>query len=271
MTVLVTGATGTTGRRVAELLDAAGAGVRRAARSTSPGFDWLDPATHDAAFDGVERMYLLPPVATPDPAPVVAPVLERAVRRGLRRVVLLSSSAVGRGTPGPGVVQQVVRDTAPEPCVLRPSWFAQNLVGEHLAARGLRAGEVVTATGDGRVPFVDAADIAAVATALLLDPAPPEHDVVVTGPEALSYDDVCSIWTEVTGRAARHRRVDVPAMADRLVADGMPADYAAVLAGLDGLIADGAQAATSDAVRRITGHDPRSVRDVLREAGPVRP
>lgn len=270
MTVLVTGATGTTGRRVAALLESAGADVRRAARSTSPGFDWLEPATHDAAFEGVESLYLLPPLATPDPAPVVAPALERAVRHGLRRVVLLSAAAVERGTPGLGAVQDVVLGTAPEPSLLRPSWFTQNLLGDHLTARGLRAGEVVTATGDGRVPFVDAGDIAAVAAALLLDPAPPEPDVVVTGPEALSYDDVCAIWTEVTGRPARHRPVGVAAMAERLVADGMPADYADVLAGLDGLIATGAQARTSDAVRRITGRAPRSVRDVLREACPAR-
>lgn len=95
--------------------------------------------------------------------------------------------------------------------------------------------------------------------------------MLVTGPEALSYDDVCAIWTEVTGRPARHRPVSVSAMTARLVADGMPADYAAVLAGLDGLIATGAQARTSDAVRRITGRDPRSVRDVLQEACPARP
>lgn len=270
MTVLVTGATGTTGRRVADLLETAGADVRRAARSTSPGFDWLDPATHDAAFEGVESLYLLPPLATPDPAPVLAPVLERAVRRGLRRVVLLSAAAVERGTPGLGAAQDLVLDTVPEPSVLRPSWFTQNLLGDHLTARGLRAGELVTATGNGRIPFVDAGDIAAVASALLLAPAPPEPDVVVTGPAALSYDDVCAVWTDVTGRPARHRTVTVSEMTARLVADGMPADYAAVLAGLDGLIATGSQARTSDAVRRITGRDPRSVRDVLREAYPAR-
>ncbi|ALE75295.1 oxidoreductase [Pseudonocardia sp. EC080610-09] len=266
MTVLVTGATGTTGSRVAALLDDAGADVRRAARSTPVRFDWADPATHDAAFDGVDRLYLLPPLATPDPAPVVAPVLERAVGRGLRRVVLLSAAAVERGTPGLGAVQDLVAETVPEPVLLRPSWFTQNLLGDHLAARGLRSGELVTATGDGRLPFVDAGDIAAVAAALLLADGPPEPDVVVTGPEPLSYDDVCAVWTDVTGTPARHVAVSVAAMTDRLVADGMPADYAAVLAGLDGLIATGAQSGTSDAVRRWTGREPRSVREVLAAA-----
>lgn len=263
MTVLVTGATGTTGRRVADLLTRAGAPVRRASRSSPQRFDWGDPATHDPAFAGADRAYLLGPLADPDPAQTVRPVLERAVDRGLRRVVLLGSSAVERGGAGLGALADLVATTVPEPVVLRPSWFAQNFLGGPPNDRGLSRGRVVTATGDGRVPFVDAADIAAVAVHALLAPAPPAPDLVVTGPEALSYAAVCALHTALTGRQADHESVTADDLAARLVAQGVPAAYATVLAGLDDLVRSGSQAGVTDVVERLTGRPPRSLRQVL--------
>ncbi|CAN5516548.1 hypothetical protein BH11ACT6_BH11ACT6_26840 [soil metagenome] len=59
----------------------------------------------------------------------------------------------------------------PEWTVLRPSWFMQNFTGDHLVAQEIMTGEIVTTTGTGRVAFIDAADIAAVARHALLDEA----------------------------------------------------------------------------------------------------
>ena len=83
----------------------------------------------------------------------------------------------------------MVRSTMPEWTVLRPSWFMQNFTGDHLVAQGVRDGEIVTATGDGRVAFVDAADIAAVAGRALIDDEPHNAEYILTGPDALSYED----------------------------------------------------------------------------------
>ncbi|MCO5611503.1 hypothetical protein L7F22_065756 [Adiantum nelumboides] len=233
MTVLVTGATGTTGRRVAALLESAGADVRRAARSTSPGFDWLEPATHDAAFEGVESLYLLPPLATPDPAPVVAPALERAVRRGLRRVVLLSAAAVERGTPGLGAVQDVVRarPRSRRSCDLRGS---------------PRTCSVTTSPHAGCVPVRSSPR-----------PGTAGSRSSTRGTSPPSPPRCCSTrhrrsrtwWSPSRGAVLRRRVQDLdrghrtagptpPGGRGRdgraVVADGMPADYADVLAGLDG-------------------------------------
>ncbi|WP_408055588.1 hypothetical protein [Streptomyces apricus] len=49
-TVLVTGATGKTGRQVAEAAGAAGLRVRAASRGGEVRFDWYDPSTWDGAL-----------------------------------------------------------------------------------------------------------------------------------------------------------------------------------------------------------------------------
>jgi uncharacterized protein YbjT (DUF2867 family) len=267
VTVLVTGGTGTTGSRVAAAVRERGVPVRVASRRPGRGqvrFEWADPGTHAAALDGVRGVYLVAPIGVADPAPLVAPFLDTARERGVRRVVLLSSSAVPEGAPGLGELHRMVCAAVPEPTVLRPSWFMQNFLGDHPHARSARAdGEIVSATGSGRVAFVDAGDIAAVAAHALADEEPHVGEYVLTGPEALSYADVAAILSEVVGRPVRHRAVGVAELTERFVGAGYPADFAAVLAALDGMIAGGAEARTTSVVREVTGRPPRSFREVV--------
>lgn len=259
MNTLVIGGTGTTGSLLANLLPDARVGTRKPAKDDHVRFDWDVPATFGAALEGVGRVYLIPPLGVADPAGVVESFLARA--RLVRRVVLLSSSAVPESATGMGALPALVR-TMPEWAVLRPSWFMQNFTGDHPVAAGVRAGEIVTGTGDGRVGFVDAADIAAVAARALLDPLPHNTDHVITGPEALSYADAAAIITEVTGRPVRHRAVGTEEMTERL-ASALPREFAAVLAQLDEDIRHGAEDRVTTTVEDVTGKPPRSFRDFL--------
>lgn len=264
--VLVIGATGTTGSRVVRRLVERGAQVRGASRHPGPGgavFDWSDPTTHAGALDGVERLYLVPPIGDAQPGPVVRPFLERALAGSLRRVVLLSASAVEPAQSGVGALHAMVREIVPQWAVLRPSWFMQNLTGDLPAAQGVRRGRVTTATGEGRVGFVDAEDIAAVATMLLLTDQPPADEYVLTGPQALSWAEVCALAGEVSGHPVEHQSLSVAAIAEMMTGSGIPADFAAMLAGLDEAISHGAEDRTTDTVQRVTGRPPRSMADFL--------
>lgn len=85
-TILVTGGTGKTGRRIAERLVQLGHPVKLASRSGEAAggagaarFDWNDAGTHDAALAGVARVYLVAPVGAPDPYPVMAEFIDRAL------------------------------------------------------------------------------------------------------------------------------------------------------------------------------------------------
>jgi len=210
--VLVTGASGTTGSRVAAQLVARGVAVTAANRSgASPHgthgirFDWYDRSTHETALADVDGAYLIPPSRDADPQAAMAPFLERARAAGVRRVVLLSNAVTSLGGPGSGAVHQAIAGMFDEWAVLRPSWFMQNVTGNHLLAQSIRARHAITtATRNGRVGFVDAHDIARVAVEALLAPAPLNTDLILTGPEALSYDDVAAILTDISGQTITH-------------------------------------------------------------------
>ncbi|MFE3739611.1 NmrA family NAD(P)-binding protein [Streptomyces sp. NPDC059134] len=226
-------------------------------------FDWYEPATHAAALDGADRVYLIPPVGDPDPAAVMVPFLRRARAAGVRRAVLLSSSAIPAGGPAVGAVHQLLPDLFEQWAVLRPSWFMQNFTGAHAHAVSIREeGAIWTATGSGRVGFVDVEDIAAVAVHALTDEHAPNTDLVLTGPEALGYDDIAATLTQVTGRPVTHHRLSYEQMRDRLTAQ-VPAEFAAMLAGMDRAIAEGAEDRTTDTVRRLTGRPARTFRALL--------
>ncbi|MFD7781873.1 NAD(P)H-binding protein [Streptomyces nojiriensis] len=274
-TTLVIGATGTTGSRTTAQLVAAGRRVKAGSRRATPlpgaepvRFDWYDPTCFADAVAGADRVYLVPPVGDPDPAAVMLPFLDRARAAGVRRAVLLSSSAITEGGPAVGQVHRALPGLFDEWAVLRPSWFMQNFTGTHAHADSIRADGVIrTAAGTGRVGFVDADDIAAVAARALTDDRAPDTDLVLTGPRTLSHDDVAALLTEVTGRRVVHHHLTYEAMRDRLAAV-IPAEFAAMLAGMDRSIAEGAEDRTTDTVHRLTGRPPHDFRTVaVRELG----
>jgi uncharacterized protein YbjT (DUF2867 family) len=269
MTVLVLGASGQVGRGVAAGLGDRGFDVRPAGRAPRRGwvrFDWDDPATYAAAVAGVEAVHLLPPQGDPDPLPRVEAFLAEAREAGVRRVVLLSSSAIEAGDSGLGEVHAALAASWPEWGVLRPSWFMQNFTGHHQQAERIREhGEIVTATGDGRIAFVDVADIAAVGVHALTAAESPQAGLLVTGPEALSYDEVAATVSRVSGRTVRHRKVAEPAVAQWLTEEGVPAQFATMLAAMDAALATGAGDVVSEVVERSTGRAPRSFKDLAEE------
>ena len=261
--VLVTGGTGNTGRRISARLGELGFVARVASRSGSGSgqvrFDWADASTHAEALRGVSRVYLVAPALVADPSAMMGAFIERALAGGVRRLVLLSSSAISEDAPGLGAVARRLRETAPEWAVLRPSWFMQNFIDPRQphAVSLQRDGVVVTSTGTGRVGFVDADDIAEVGVRALVDGRSHDAAHVITGPEALGYDEVAAIVGGVTGRTMRHVAVSDEQARARLVQAGLPEGYAALLVGLDAAIRDGAEDRVTDTVLRVTGRAPR--------------
>ncbi|NJQ14903.1 NAD(P)H-binding protein [Streptomyces bohaiensis] len=272
--VLITGGTGKTGSALAELLRKSGVPVRVASR-TPPAdapdavrFEWSDPVTHPAALHGMDRVYLVPPVDTTDPMPLVEPFLDEAERLGVRRLVLLGSAIVLPGAAGALELAAHVR-ARPGWVVLRPSGFMQNFLAPHpLGERIRRRGEIRTAAGTGRVGWIDARDIAAAAAALLTGPnGQPDdrRDYLLTGPKALSYHEAAQIITMRTGRPIRIAPVGVAEQVETYRASGMPDAFATALAAVDAGIRAGRDNQISTTVLDLTGRPPRAFTEFVQD------
>lgn len=268
-TILVTGGTGKTGSRVVEQLRGKGVSPRVGTRSpkneNEVRFDWKNPSTFNDAFKGIEAVYLVAPTDTVDSLGAMQKGLEAALAAGVNRFVLLSASSLNEGGPMMGAVHAWLRSNAPAWVVLRPTWFMQNFSELHHRDSIRDESAIFTATGDGRIGFIDAKDIAACATALLVAPSVNNTDYILTGPEALSYDVVAETLSNQLGRQITHHRLSVDGLAERHQSLGLPQEYAKTLAAMDDAIAGGSEDRVTDHVQALTGLAPTSMSEFVRQ------
>ncbi len=272
-TILVTGGTGKVGRRLADRLTKRGGAVRIASRRPPQNsdtdtaeyryFDWADETTYAPILSGVQRLFLVAPIGTVDPSTQMIRFLEYALQSGVRRVVLLSSTLITPDMPGLGAVHKAIQEQMPEWTALRPSWFMQNFVENHYHAASIKKdGVIVTATGDGRVGFIDVEDIADVGMRALLDEQAHNTDYILTGPQALSYAEAANILSTTFERPIRYEFTQPDELEAHLVALGVAAPFAAVLARIEYEgIRNGLEDRVTPVVEQVMGHPPRSLRD----------
>lgn len=217
--VLVTGARAKTGAPAARQLVAAGVDVRGGSSDPSrvrvPGvepvrFSWDEEQTWAPALDGVDAVFLVRPDRA-DAPDLAARFMART--RPDTRVVLLSETA--QGTYGPDDwaprVEAAVRDGGRPWTIVRPGWFMQVLTDPRFFLQDVADGRLPFPSGDARLAWIDARDIAAVAVAALLDPAHEGLTHVISGPEALTLAETAEVLASGLGRPVRHEDVDVAA------------------------------------------------------------
>jgi uncharacterized protein YbjT (DUF2867 family) len=274
--LLVTGATGTTGRELVAALVARGAPVRALVRDAARGRDLLGdgvelvegdferPETVVAAFEGVERVYVLTP-----PHPQQAD-WERGVLAGARDAgveLVVRHSLQGADDDSPMAAARLHRRSERELeasglpfVVLRPNFFDQTFAGGMVVQ-----GAMYTAAGDGRVSFVDVRDVAGAAAAVLTGDGHEGRTYTLTGPEALTFAEAAAVIGEVTGRPVQHVNVPAEQLAAGMAQAGVPDWLAQDIAALQTAYAAGAGAEVTDDVRMLTGRDPRPFREFVRE------
>ncbi|MEU8361897.1 NAD(P)H-binding protein [Nonomuraea sp. NPDC048882] len=255
--ILVLGATGTTGRRVAGQLRAAGHRVRAASRSAETRFDWTDPATWQAAVSGASALYLMAPDGTPiDPA-----FVSLAVEQGVERIVLLSSGGIETmGDERLLSAERTVRDSPAAWTILRPSWFDQNF-DEGFLRPAIMAGELVLPLGDVGQGFVDAGDIAAVAATALTEDGHAGQTYELTGPRSLPFEEAVQIIGRASGREVRYKGGDE----DYIAANGFSGESIQATKAFAALRALGDQPVT-ETVAQVTGHPPKSFETYAKQA-----
>lgn len=270
-TILVTGATGKTGRRLIPLLVRRGATVRAASRGPGfarPGvepvrFDWTDESTYEAARKGVNAIYVVyDPGASGDPAEQVRALLDGAAEAGVSRVVLLSALGVDQAPSDvpPRRVELAVESSGVPSTILRPGAFMQNFSEPHLTQQleGIReTNEIVMPGGDGVVSWVSTEDIAAVAAAAITESGHEGKGYTLVGPEPLTMAEVTVLISAAAGRPITYAEAGRDEVRALLIADGIPPEFAdAFSEGYVHAMTSGAFGVLNDDVASVTGRPP---------------
>jgi len=279
--VLVTGATGNTGRALVDALIRRGASVRAMVRSAAdrgklpagvPAVvaDFDDPESIAAALAGAERAYLVTPSSerAEDQQRCFA---DQAAKAGLGHLVVLSQLAADEGSPVRflryhAVVEQHVRDLGIPHTFLRPNLFFQGLLA--FAGSISAEGRFYAPIGDATVSAVDVRDIAAVAAVALTEPGHQGATYTLTGPASITHAQIAAALTAALGREVTFTDVPPEAFAGSLrgilppwQVEGLLEDYAHYRRGEAALV--------SPAVAEITGRPPRDVQQFARDYAPA--
>jgi uncharacterized protein YbjT (DUF2867 family) len=276
--ILVTGATGRVGREVVHQLAAAKIPVRALVRSAerAEGLagtgvelavgDLEKPESLDRALAGVECLFLASR-AEPKLAEREGNAVEAARRAGVRFIVNVSVSG-GPDSPTQigrwhWAVEKRLAASGIASTILRPALYMQGafLWLPEIAANG----QFHVPMGDGRASVVDARDVAAVAVEALRKKGLPQPLYDVTGPSAISFDEIARDISEAARRPVAYVDVTPRQWKQERLAAGEPAWLVEDMLFLYNAYREGYGGAVSTTVRDVTGMDPRSFREFARD------
>jgi uncharacterized protein YbjT (DUF2867 family) len=270
--ILVIGSSGTVGTELSARLSDAGHDVLKAtSRAPSqPGQVHLNLLTGDgldAAFDGVERAFLLAPPGHTNQDDLLIPVIDAALAHDLSKVVLMSAMGADADDSAPlRRVELHLQASGLGYNVIRPNWFMQNF--NTFWIQGILDHDTIfLPVGTAKGSFIDARDIAAVAAALLDGDRPDlaNRAFDLTGSLALDHDQVAAILSRETGRSMRYQDIPPQDMLAGLLGAGLPKPYAEFLIMILGFFKAGYSERTTDAVQTITGRAPLSLEQYAKD------
>ncbi|OJF13053.1 NAD(P)H-binding protein [Couchioplanes caeruleus] len=274
MRVVVSGATGRLGGRVAARLDRPQRLlVRDAARAPRiPGAEvaeaeYADAAAVRAGLEGANVVLMVSASEGPDRVDRHRAFVDAAAAAGVGHLVYTSFAGAGPDATftlarDHWATEEHIRATGLPYTFLRDNLYADfipALAGDDRVIRG--------PGGDGRAAVVAQDDIADAIVAVLRDPGPHAgHTYDLTGPQALTFAEMAAALTAATGREVRyHDETREEAYASRAAygapdwqVDAWVSTYAAVAAG---------ELATVDpAIERLTGRPATPLAEVLRRS-----
>ncbi|WP_425091577.1 NmrA family NAD(P)-binding protein [Tropicimonas sp. S265A] len=260
--ILVIGATGKTGSRVASKLEALGYPVRRGSRQSAIPFDWEEPETWAPALAGVRSAYVtyFPDLAFPGAVEKLERLCAVAKTAGVAHLVLLS----GRGEHHARLGEEVVRASGIDFTLVRAAWFAQNFSEGYLRDPVL-SGILPMPGGQVKEPIIDIEDIADVVVTVLTEDGHKGALYEVTGPRLMSFAEMAAVLSEATGQQTRH----VPISFDDFHANVAEAGgnfVADVFTAIARETLDGRNARVCDGVQRALGRPPRDFAEFARSA-----
>lgn len=279
-TIAVTGSTGWLGGLVARDLAGRGVAQRLVVRDPSRAPDlpgalavqcsYADRAAAERVLAGVHTLFMVSASESVDRLDQHRTFVDAAAATGVGHVVYVSFFGAAPDSTftlarDHWATEEHIKASGMDWTFLRDNLyleFIDQMVGEDGVIRG--------PAGNGRAAVVSHADIARAAVAVLLSPAEHRGNTYdLTGPESLTLAEMAALITDVQGsQVTYHDETVEEAYASRAAygapdwqVDAWVSTYTAIAAGeLDGV---------SDAVERLTGREPMSLRGFL-ESGAAR-
>ena len=283
--ILVTGATGNVGSLLIPDLTHLGADVRALVRDESKAQGLKDagvevvvgdlekPHTLDAAFRGVDNVFLITP---PNPNQVIQAKngIQAARRAGSPLIVRLSARAVKEM---PGALPRVSAQHAEIDAELRASGLPYTIIAPHFFMQNtMMAAQTVASEGvvympmhDGKTGMIDVRDIVDVAVKVLTEGGHEGKSYTLTGPASISFHDVATALSKVLRSQVDYVNVPLEAARQAMISMGLSEWVGDAMTEYFQVFSEGYGDFTSPDVEKVTGNAPRSYETFARDFAQV--
>lgn len=282
--ICITGASGTLSSEVIRQLESAKTPLRAAYFSKEKAeaarakgidavlIDYNRPEVLRAAFGGCFKLFLLGPNAL-NQTQLELNAVEAAKAVGMRHIV--KQSVMGASAEAYSLaklhrpVEKAIESTGLAWTFLRPNSFMQNAVT--FMGNTIRAESAFySASGQAKISHVDVRDIAAVAVKALTAPNHEGKVYTLTGPEALTYDELASELSKVLGRPISHIKLSPSDLKSGMLAEGMPEGIAERMLDLERYFREDRASGITNDIKQVTGRDARRFAQYARETAATR-
>lgn len=267
---LITCAAGHVGRKVVDMLQTTGQGVRAGVHRLEGALqanlqhtevvacDFSDPRSIEAAVTGVTQVCLITP-HTNKQFEWASLLIDKAKKAGVRRIVRLSGLAAAMGPEVQvgrwmKMVEHYLADSGLEWTIIRPGPFMQNFV--NLYPR--QGGHYWPPVGNGKMCHIDTSDVAAILVKVLIAEGHNHKTYTITGNQPLSMREA----TDLLGRAghtdAAYHPLPERQARESLERSGKPKWLIDVLMQLFAAFESGAASLSVDTVENMLGRPPMS-------------
>lgn len=261
--ILILGATGKTGKRVAGKLQKMGIPIRAGSRNGNPPFDWDRPENWETVLDDVQKVYITyqPDFVVPGALEKIQGFVDTAKKSGVQQLVLLS----GRGEKEAEEGETIVMDSGLRWTVVRASWFMQNF-SEFFFLDNILAGYLVVPNPKALEPFVDLDDLADVVIEALTDNKHNGKIYELTGPELLSFNDATRMISEAINQPIVYEEVDMDGYVKILRDYQIPEDAIWLMQYLFTEVLDGRNESIKNDIEDVLGRKPTTFREYAAKA-----
>lgn len=278
--IVVTGALGNVGGAAADALLRSGAAVRVAdvdpdsladrfgPHLETARLDFWDLATFPDVLAGATGVFLIRPPAIFRVGPTLNRFIDVAARLGTQHVVFSSVAGAedNRIVPHHRVEKHLLA-TDLAWTILRPGFFSQN-IGTAYRRDIIDTNRIFVPAADAKVAFVDTVDIGDIAALALLDRDLRMNALHLTGPTAVTFNDVASILTDVLQREIVYEPATVLAYFRHLLSQGLVLPQALVQTVLHVGLRRGDAEPVTHTVESLLGRPARTVRDYVEANAP---
>ncbi len=276
-TLFIGGASGHLGRRVVELLLERGYDGKIIAGTRSPEkladlngvevrrADYSD-SDFAAALAGADAFLLISTDQVGTRLALHSKAVEAAKAAGVKHILYTSGptpeppSAITFAPEHYGT-EQVIKASGLGYTILRMCWYTEALLS--VLPPVLATGQWYSSAGDGKVNYVTREDCARAAAGALMQPAA-NRSYTVSGPAALSAEEIATIASEITGRPLKVVHVTDEQLAAGARAAGVPEFVIEnFVVSFDRNTREGKVDLATDAVESLWSSKPTSVREFL--------